>query len=291
MNWCKKIIITIVIALNNVEKKLLSQNTETLLSNSDIVTDKKIGTLAHSLINNIMTQEVKNLRWRIYKILNETSKRSAKLIGYDEDGYPIVETINYNIKDGLNKIKQDPYDDFELELVIDNSPITIDATEAMENTITFDNYISSLKQEHPINIIRDLKPKFEIEQFTKKLHVRTINNTEKLLEFYINKYPNEFDRKTNLLISEIKKATKNPKLTNMLDIKSVEFITNKSIGALDFMRYIYNIYEFDKIVEFNGYYILKFKANVIINGENIIEKYKEAELDEKYIKRAPKNKR
>src|SRR3989304_9874976 len=139
MNWCKKIIITIVIALNNVEKKLLSQNTETLLSNSDIVTDKKIGTLAHSLINNIMTQEVKNLRWRIYKILNETSKRSAKLIGYDEDGYPIVETINYNIKDGLNKIKQDPYDDFELELVIDNSPITIDATEAMENTITFDN--------------------------------------------------------------------------------------------------------------------------------------------------------
>ncbi|NIQ16662.1 MAG: hypothetical protein GTO02_20430, partial [Candidatus Dadabacteria bacterium] len=52
----------------------------------------------------------------------------------------------------------------------------------------------------------------EIEKYAKKLYVRDIDGENKLLEFYLSKYEDEFDGKTKLLISEIKKAINNPKL-------------------------------------------------------------------------------
>ena len=48
------------------------------------------------------------------------------------------------------------------------------------------------------------------------------------------------------------------------------------------MEYQYDILSFDKIIEFNGYYVIKFKAKVIINGEDILEQHRIEELDKKY---------
>jgi hypothetical protein len=39
---------------------------------------------------------------------------------------------------------------------------------------------------------------------------------------------------------------------------------------------------FDKIIEYEGYYVLKFIVNVNINGEDILEKHKINSLDKKY---------
>jgi hypothetical protein len=80
----------------------------------------------------------------------------------------------------------------------------------------------------------------------------------------------------------MKKAINNPMLSNMLEIKDVSFTTYKTIGCDDFLYYEYEIVSLDKIVEFNEFYVVKFKANVVIEGENILEKYREEQLDEKY---------
>jgi hypothetical protein len=44
----------------------------------------------------------------------------------------------------------------------------------------------------------------------------------------------------------------------------------------------YKIVKFDKLIEFDGYYVVKFKAEVIKNGESLIEQYREEGLDKKY---------
>jgi hypothetical protein len=118
--------------------------------------------------------------------------------------------------------------------------------------------------------------------FTDKLYVRDIDGKNKLLEFYISRYPNENDRKTNLLVSTLKKAMKNPRVTDMFDIHEVGFITHRSIGAPDFHEYQYKIIDFDKIVEHNGYYVVKFKAEIMVDGVSLVEQYRMGDLDERY---------
>ncbi len=57
-------------------------------------------------------------------------------------------------------------------------------------------------------IVRDILPNFYLENFTLKMNVRTISETDKMLEFYVSKYPDEYNRTSRLFISEIKKIMK-----------------------------------------------------------------------------------
>jgi len=75
----------------------------------------------------------------------------------------------------------------------------------------------------------------------------------------------------------------------MLELSGVGFTTYKSTGVKDFHQYQYQITNFDKIIEFNGHYVIKFKANVIVNGIYLLEKYRLDELDKKYEKKERKN--
>jgi hypothetical protein len=87
----------------------------------------------------------------------------------------------------------------------------------------------------------------------------------------------------------VKKAMVNNTLNNSFDIKEVGFISNNTLGANDFLCYGYEIIKLDKIVEFDGYYVIKYVAKNIINGEDILSEYIEVELDEKYDNKAVKN--
>jgi hypothetical protein len=150
-------------------------------------------------------------------------------------------------------------------------------------------YFATNKAEKPINITREYTPKFLIENFTKKINIRKIDNTKKLIEFYVSKYPDEYNKNSKLFIKEIEKAIKlGQRNINFLEIDEVEFVTNKTIGATDFLKYSFKILNFDKIVEFDGNYVIKFVSETLIDGENILLKYVEEELEEKYNKKEAK---
>jgi hypothetical protein len=68
----------------------------------------------------------------------------------------------------------------------------------------------------------------------------------------------------------------------IINVDVVEFLTFKTIGSEDFLLYRYENIKFDKIIEFNGFYVIKFKADVIINGKDILEKHMVEELEKKY---------
>ena len=304
--WLSRQIGSLMLATAKVEQNALSQEGQSLGTEASKFQRHSQGTLADDLVNGVITQEVKDLRWRMYKVLEASAKVSAKVVGDLDSGEYTVETY---ISEGtdviLNKVKLDSTDDYKLEMVVDAEAITkgreealnadaIDTTLATESIIDEDGnerktlgIISNEDNEHhnieyPIKIDREDIPKFYIEKFTKKLNVRIIDETHRLLEFYISKYPSEYDRKTYLLVSELKRAMVNPRATNILYIDNIGFVSYRTIGVNDFRVFEYKVIEFDKVVEFDGYFVIKFKCEVTTNGEYLLEKYREADLDNKY---------
>ncbi len=305
--WFANKMATISLAMANVEKNALGQMGETLSTDTAKFQRHTQGQLADSLINGEITQEVIDTRWRMYKIMRETEGVTAEIVGYDEDGMPIVKTSKRNVKAGLKKVKLDTFDDYPLEMVIDNSEIVLGGNQAMDNenisildevtknfnddgelvsvthgTIDSIEYFASNKSERPIIIVRNQIPKFKLETYTKKLNVRKINDTERLLEFYVSKYPDEYNRTSRLFLSDLKKAIVEPEKSTILEFNAVNFITYKSMGVNDFLEFEYEIISFDKIIEHNGFYVIKFISKVKIDGRDILEEHRIAELDKKY---------
>jgi hypothetical protein len=303
------------LALSKVEKSSLNKESGGFDSESLLSQTMNQGTMADALLKGEITTEVKDLRWRTYKVLNESENFKTKISGYDEDGIPITETTTSE-KRNLKKVNVDSYDDYEVELVINNEETTKSTYDEISNEslkilkekeieeyeknndkfdligmegdgstvgeISFNDMVSDMKTGRSINITRELKPKFEIEEYAKKLVIRNINDESKLLEFYISKYPDEYNRKSRLMLSEVKKISKNPRAVNMLDINGVDFITDRAIGADNGMEYSYVINKFDKIIEHNGHYVLKFLATPEVNGRFIFDKYRQEALEERY---------
>jgi len=314
-NWFKRKLALLAYALSNAENDALGQKGDALVTNASMSQTLNQGTMADALLRGEITLEVKELRWRMYKVLAESKGKAAKITGYDEDGMPIVETYNVDTYD-LSKVNCDDADSYPVEMVVMNINSTLSKHEAFDGfdsdrdmyskevkkdkemfglvgadveeesfthgEISFDNLQSTLKDNKAILIERELIAKFNIEDYTKKLIVRNISEDEKLLEFYVSQYVDDFNRKSRLFISEIKKAIKNPRMTNMLDIDKVIFITEKALGVADGLEFQYEIKKFDKIVKHNGSYVIKYIAKPIINGEDIFVKYKEDDLEERY---------
>jgi hypothetical protein len=326
--WFAGKMATISLAMANVEKNALGQMGETLSTDTAKFQRHTQGQLADSLINGEITQEVMDLRWRTYKIIRETEGVTAEIVGYDEDGMPIVKTRKRNVKAGLKKVKLDAFDDYPLEMIIDNSEIALGGNQAMDNdnisifdeviinqttgpigmvgpigqdgqkdidgepskiewsashgSISGTEYFATNKSETPILIIRNQVPKFKLETYTKKLNVRKINNSERLLEFYVSKYADEYNRTSRLFLSDLKKAIDEPEKSTILEFDAVNFITYKSMGANDFLEFEYNIISFDKIIEYNGFYVIKFIAEINIDGRDILDIHRVVELDKKY---------
>jgi len=304
-NWTNKKLGMMSLALANVEKNALAQKGESLSNDAQQVQRNSQGQLADDLLQGRVTQQVMDLRWRTYKVLQETEGIKAEVIGYDENDMPIMKLTKIDKKKGLEFVKVDTFDDYPLEMVIENNEITTGVNQMLDNAylkisdestinkkkgkvvsathgeISATDYFASQKNELPITIERKEHPKFKIEKHTKKLNVRDIDGNKKMLEFYTSMYPDE-SIISSLFISDVKKAIKNPESSTILNIDSVEFITHKSLGADDFSEYKYKILSFDKIIQFNGHYVFKFIAEPIINGRYILEDYRINKLDTKY---------
>lgn len=301
-NWFKKKMAILSLAMSNVEKNALGQQSEPLSNDIGQFRRNTQGQLADSLINGEVTQEVLDLRWRTYKILKETDGLISEITGYDEDGMPIVLTKKIDKKKALNKVRLDTYDSYELEMVIDNTPISLSVNDVLSSNyidiletpkimsgdtaslgeISAEKYFGTYRSHLPIKIFRETIPKFDIETYTKKLNVRKIDENTRLLEFYVSKYSDIENKRSKLFLKEIEKAKINPRQTSMLELKKINFITYKCVGVSDFLEFEYDVKNFDKIVEFNGYYVIKFLCDIKKNGESILEKHKQLELEKKY---------
>ena len=310
--WLNKKAAILALSMSNVEKNTFGQTNEGMSASITQERRHTEGQLADSLINGIVSQEVRNLRWRTYKILKHMNGVKSEIVGYDEDGFPIIKIKKKNHKRELQKIKVDSIDSYELEMVVDNADITQSIEDGLDNTlvsiqddpsketdidgneytkhgeISGVEYSATNKGNKPLIITRNIFPKFSLENFVNKMNVRKINDVDKLLEFYVSIYPVNEDRQSQLFLNEIKKAMENPLQCNMLELKEVEFITHNTGGVDDFLYFKYEVVSFDKIITFNGNYVIKFICKVVEDGFDTLEKYREAKLDKKYEEKASK---
>ena len=311
--WLRNKVAALSIALSNVEKNTFSQTKDSFVQDTHHVQRHQQGTLADSLVHGEVTQEVKNLRWRTYKILKASKGLSLTFDKLDEDGDEHYKVKKIEQTKFLNKVITDEYDKYPLELMVLNEETKLadidsitehfnEYPEPIQNKNNNDEIISAThgeisaheffianKGEKPIQINRKIFPKFYLERYSKKMNVRKINDIDKLLEFYVSKYPTEYDRTNNLFIRQVEKVIKDgPEKANFLEIENVEFISNNTLGCDDFLYFNYEIKNFDKIIEFDGHYVIKFIAKVINDGEDILVKYVESELDQKYINKERK---
>jgi len=324
MSWIKKQITNIVLAIGNVEKNTLNQ--ENIDGSIETGKHQRLNqnSVMDALLRGEVTEEVEKLRWRIYKTMSNIKNFSSKIVGYDKDGFPIVETVYSGDEEKLSKIKLEPTDDYKLIMVVDNTNVSAgihsalsldinvyDEIKESEDCNIFDDEISSIEDSVntdsdinfesnktktigelknnnvglnlPLTIGREHIPKFKLENYTKKLHVKKITHNQFLLEFFISKYPEQFDKKHHFFLSDIKKIIDNPtRYNSIIDFNTVSFVTNNTVGVPDFLEFEYSINKFDKIVEFNEFYVIKFISEVTTEAKSIIDQFRNTELDEKY---------
>jgi hypothetical protein len=284
--------ISIMLALNWTENSLKTNSDDIRVGEGKFQSHKQ-GMLSDSLINGEMTEEVKELRWRIYKILKHANKLTTNIKGYESDGTPIVETTKK--KPSSNRLKKykcdDSDDEFKLIMVVPNDFNELNTVEALDkmesDEIDRASYLTKFKTKGSILINRSHTPAFNIENYTDKLLIREISDKSVLLEFYVSKYPTE-DKRSRLAISEFKKILNGKHRSPVLDFDNVFFITDKAIGSESNLEYYFNVNKFHRIVEYAGNYVIKFVAEKVVFGDDILEKYRMSDLDEKYEKKERK---
>lgn len=266
--WFKDRAISVSIALSNVEKTFLAQDGKPMDETTKQERRHNQGTLADNLMRGELTKEVKDLRWRTYKILKNMK------------GMKVTHEMEIK-KDDFSRVKLDPIDPYEVEMVIANETeaSSIDAVNAAD--ISAYDYFVSLKNDKPIKINRSFFPKFYLENFTTQLNVLKVSETERLLEFYVSIYPDEYNKTLNLFLKEIKKVMDGTKSHRFLEMEEVGFVK-------DFLFYEYKVKSFYRILEYNGSYIIKYFADVTANGEDLLKDFVEDDLDQKYIDKVAK---
>jgi len=241
-NWISKGAVTFSLALGKLEKDLLAQNgsEDILEQNTGIVNPYIANQLMNDLKQGRLTQQVKEFRKKHYQILKESAKYKFK------DGQLMSEQ-----EVRQSKIAQgDPYDSYQVEVVFDNKSLGKSLFEEGEV--------------RPMKIQRGVVPKHKLENYTSTVHVRDIDGKNKLIDFYIpNKPGNES------IIREVEQIRSNPRVTDLVNFTKISFTTQDS----DMLVFEYRTLAFDKIVEYNGNYIVKMFAEVTKNGDWVAQKF------------------
>lgn len=245
-NWIKKGVVAFSIATARTEKEALSQRSEELDSfNDGIVSPYHRNQLMSDLKEGRLTQQVKEFREKHYLVLKEAEKYKIKW-GKDGD----FKVLNEEEIKSMKNAKGDPYDSYPVEVTIDNRAKSKGLFE--EESV------------RPIKVQRGVFPRHKIEQHAETVLVRDIDGKNKLIEFYI---PILGSNKGAL--AEAQNLIKNPGVSDFVNITKMNFTTPGG----DMLTFEYKMLAFDKVVEWNGNYVVKMFAECLVDGRWAAEKY------------------
>lgn len=269
-----------MLATRNTEKQILTQGgVDSVNGNVNIGQDVNQGThaLSRALLKGELTEEVKQLRYRTYKVDRESKKykyyaptlalkrkegKDNKFVSYDKsDGLEVI-TIQYNnavgedVKDAINQIE---------------------------------NGGRGGETKYIFQIERNFRPRFRLEEFLKKVVVKRFDETHAILDFYFSKYPERFFNNSNdksfrskAFIHEIESIRDKHLKSDILDMEKMRFVTHHAYKKDDLLEYVFRNLWFKEVVEFDGDYILRFKASIEHDGIDLTAAYYNKEMDEKY---------
>lgn len=267
-------------ATKNVETQTLSQvNVDSVEGGINVVQDVNQGVheLAKALLRGELTEEVKQLRYRNYKV-----DREAKKYKY------FSPTLALKKKEGKDNkfISFDKTDGLEVITIQYNYAISEDVLDAIKQ---IENGGRGKKTKYKFEFKRDFIPRFRMEEFAKKVVVKRLDETHAILDFYFSKYPERFFRRSDdksfrskVFIHEIESIRDKGIKSDMLDVEELRFVTNHAYKQDDLMEFVFKNIMFREVAEFDGDYILRFKASIEHDGIDLTAAFYNKEMAEKY---------
>lgn len=267
-------------ATKNVETQTLSQvSVDSVEGGINVVQDVNQGVheLAKALLRGELTEEVKQLRYRNYKV-----DREAKKYKY------FSPTLALKKKEGKDNkfISFDKSDGLEVITIQYNYAISEDVLDAIKQ---IENGGRGKKTKYKFEFKRDFIPRFRMEEFAKKVVVKRLDETHAILDFYFSKYPERFFRRSDdksfrskVFIHEIESIRDKGIKSDMLDVEELRFVTNHAYKQDDLMEFVFKNIVFREVAEFDGDYILRFKASIEHDCIDLTAAFYNKEMAEKY---------
>lgn len=238
--------------------------------------------VSKALLKGELTEEVKELVYRNYLVDKESKsfeyytptlamkrdKLDSKFVSYWNDDNLKVITIQPNnvFENGIGSINA-------------NAEGVYKSYELLGNDVSF-----------TIKLKRgEFTPRFYIEEYTKRIVVRKIDDNHDMIDFYVSKYPDVSDFKSKGFVREIEKIKNESLRSDIIDIKGISFVTDHAYKLNDMMEFEFNNISLQYINEFDGHYVISFKGYVLKNGVDLTKKYYNKTMADKYEMKVKKD--
>lgn len=250
--------------------------TSSAVSDTSITIGQHSNRVSHALLRGELTQAVKELRHRTYKIDRESKnyeyfsptlalrreKNDSKFVTYENaDNLPIVviqpnDIYREGVNEGIAHIGE-----------------------------------SMNKKHNVIKVSRNdgFTPRYKLEDYTSRLVVRRVEETNCILDFYVSKYPDKMKFKSKGFIREVEDIRDKGVRSDIIDVIDVKFTTYKAFNAQDLFVFDFSLNKFIGVFEFDGSYILRFSGVANVDGDDLLKtKFFNKEMEEKYQKKVAK---
>ncbi len=228
------------------------------------VEDKRV---SKALLKGEVTQEVEELRYRTYKVDKESK-------GFEY----FAPTLAMKRDKQDNKfLKYDDSDGLELITVQPNDVMVETVCEVLEQVGG-----RGKGTEHRIKIKRNFVPRYKIEEYITRIDVKKLDDTHVILDMYVSKYPNDKDFKSKGFVREIEKIRNEKIKSDILDYEEISFVTSHAYKLDDMVKFTFSNIFFKEVVEFDGHYIVRFKASSKQDTVDLSKVYYSKTMDDKY---------
>lgn len=236
--------------LRAADNLLTSQNKEDG-DGTNIEQKKEVQNVYADLLRGEVTQEVRELRHEMYY-----AERLSHEYTYGGNGRVVKKNRMFNYNGNI-----DISDGYPIQVIQENKE-DITLTSDFKDTRDF-----------TLKITRDFIPTMRIEEYVTKLVVKRIDKDKVILDFYTPIMPRQFDRRSRIFTNMLGKIYEGDVRSDLIDIKGVAFTSYNAYGSDDLREYEYDGIKYELILEFDGSYVLRFTANIVKDGLDMITEF------------------
>ena len=253
--------------MKSTEDKMFHQTGLTNSTGSSIIKEVDNQRVSKALLKGEVTQQVEELRYRTYKVDKESKgfEYYAPTLALKKDKQD-TKFMKYDNSDGLELITIQPND-----ILVETVGETLEQVGGRGK-----------RTQYRIKIKRNFVPRYKIEEYITRLDVKKLDESHVILDIYVSKYPNDKDFKSKGFVREIEKIRDEKIKSDILDYEEISFITHHAYKLNDMIKFVFKNIWFREVREFDGHYILKFKASLKQDTLDLTKKYFSKTMEEKY---------
>lgn len=233
--------------------------------------------VAKSLLKGEITQEVIDLRYRTYAVARESEHYnffSPTLAKKKRDN-----DYKFNKKSVVSD------DDREIVTIQSNKAEVVNLNDSLAMVDKDGKYNDSYDVQYTINVTYkdNIEPRFNIKKYINKIVVKKGNNEySAVLDLYFSIYANKYDVISKPFITELDKIMNNGVRSDIFDIDTLSFVTHKAYRLCDMLQFKFGDFQLDRIIIYNGSYVVRFITNIIDGGTDLTEQYYSENMAKKY---------